>query len=83
MGLFHNLTLLAYQVSMWREQYPQAYLYFRPQTKIEDDNSDVQTDQWQDDDMIFNIPHLYNNHDDSSLLFIHQSPIQLHILKRY
>lgn len=77
------IFILHLQVENWKVKYPQDLFFFRPQNKAPTTaDEDLEVDNNIEDDMFYSPPHLYNKKDDSTLLFIHQSHVQMHILRR-
>lgn len=57
-------------------------MFFRPKNK-EINIDEVTFDHTEEDDIIFHVPHTFEKENKTTLLWLHQSRIQLHILRRY
>ena len=72
---------LHFQTGDYIRRNPEDLMYFRPKNK-EVAFEDLTYDHTDEDDILFHVPKTYDKHDTSTLLWLHQSSVQLHLLKR-
>ena len=86
--LYNNSAtlILIFQVEGWKEKREQDFFYFRPATQVTEADDDSQYEIMysteEEDDILYSCPQSEHS-EPTSLLFIHQSNEQLHILKWY